>query len=824
MITCGAMVPEGVSPDQIRLRAFPFSLSDKAKDWLYYMPAGSFTTWNDLHKAFLEKFFPASRVGSIRKEICGVKQLNGENFSEYWERFNKLVCSCPQHQITEQLLIQYFYEGLLPTERGIVDAASGGALVNKTPAQARELFNTIAQNTQQFGTRDNVVRPVSEIGNSSSLEYKLSALTDAISKLVVGNIGGSKGKPCGVCCLEGHPTDACPTLQNPEVNALFFNNNNQKKYDPFSNTYNEGWRDHPNLRYGPPRGNNLNFSNNPPPQQDRATQMLEQVLKKMDDKFTSVDISLKQLQERQTASETLISNMQAQMNNRLPSQPFPNPKENLNAIELRNKKVLKEPKSIREEEKELEVERRSPKQSLEPEIQPLDSEDQPLEPATSILDEDNEAEKSEEKGETDLSDRNPALPHLKAPFPSKFLQLRKPKEIDLALLDTFKKVEINLPLLEAIKQVPKYAKFLKELCTNKNRLTGNERVRMGENVSAVFQKKIPPKCKDPGVFTIPCLIGDLHFDRAMLDLGSSINVMPKDVFDKLNIGELKPTGVVIQLADRSYTYPEGLLEDILVKVNDLVFPADFYVLSMGSNTSDIPILLGRPFMKTARAKFDVYDGVLSLEFDGEKIEFNLSSAMKSPIENNQLCSMDVIDDCAQAVFNLSSDDVFDSVLCNSLDRVELECLEYSLAEFEELENLSQPVFRAELLENRPKLAPSLVSPPKLELKDLPDDLKYAFLGPDQTLPVIISSALTKNQEENLLRVLRENSQAIDRACKLNQVADHLSRLEGPPSNPSHFTGSFPDESLLALSTISWSTQNTAAFTGFNGLFLLHVCF
>ncbi|VFQ95765.1 unnamed protein product [Cuscuta campestris] len=650
----------------------------------------------------VELFGSALTISEITPVSVCVQNISESDFKE--STFNNQASSkmaAPNRTLRELATLDLTIQpisityGLLPTERGIVDAASGGALVNKTPTQARELFNTIAQNTQQFGTRDTVVRPVSEIGNPSSLEYKLSALTDAISKLVVGNIGGSKGKPCGVCCLEGHPTDACPTLQNPEVNALFFNNNNQKKYDPFSNTYNEGWRDHPNLRYGPPRGNNLNFSNNPPPQQDRATQMLEQVLKKMDDKFTSVDISLKQLQERQTASETLISNMQAQMNNRLPSQPFPNPKENLNAIELRNIKVLKEPKSIREEVKELEVERRSPKQSLEPEIQPLDSEDQPLEPATSILDEDNEAEKSEEKGETDLSDRNPALPHLKAPFPSKFLQPRKPKEFDLALLDTFKKVEINLPLLEAIKKVPKYAKFLKELCTNKNRLAGNERVRMGENVSAVFQKKIPPKCKDPGVFTIPCLIGDLHFDRAMLDLGSSINVMPKDVFYKLNIGELKPTGVVIQLADRSYTYPKGLLEDILVKVNDLVFPADFYVLIMGSDTSDIPILLGRPFMKTARAKIDVYDGVLLLEFDGEKIEFNLSSAMKSPIENNQLCSMDVIDDCAQAVFNLSSDDVLDSVLCNSLDKVELECLKYSfpsevlnlveyLAEFEEL--------------------------------------------------------------------------------------------------------------------------------------------
>ena len=80
--------------------------------------------------------------------------MNGESLDEYWERFNRLCASCPQHQITDQLLIQYFYE-LLPSDRSIVDAASGGALVNKTPAEAKELINNMAQNTQQFGTRDN---------------------------------------------------------------------------------------------------------------------------------------------------------------------------------------------------------------------------------------------------------------------------------------------------------------------------------------------------------------------------------------------------------------------------------------------------------------------------------------------------------------------------------------------------------------------------------------------------------------------------------------------------------------------------------------------
>ena len=141
-------------------------------------------------------------------------------------------------------------------------------------------------------------------------------------------------------------------------------------------------------------------------------------------------------------------------------------------------------------------------------------------------------------------------------------------------------MQVNIPLLDAIKQVPKYTKFLKELCTTKKRASNKEVVRLSENVSAVLQRKLPHKCKDLGSFTIPCVIGNTRFESAMLDLGASINVMPYSIYASMNLGELKNDGVIIQLADRSNAYPKGVLEDVLVQVNHLVFSADFYVFEM----------------------------------------------------------------------------------------------------------------------------------------------------------------------------------------------------------------------------------------------------
>ena len=98
-------------------------------------------------RLFLDKFFPASRAANIRREICGVKQRDTENLHEYWERFKQLSANCPQHGISEQLLIQYFYEGFLPMEKKMMDATSGGAIVNKTPGQVSELISIMAANS-----------------------------------------------------------------------------------------------------------------------------------------------------------------------------------------------------------------------------------------------------------------------------------------------------------------------------------------------------------------------------------------------------------------------------------------------------------------------------------------------------------------------------------------------------------------------------------------------------------------------------------------------------------------------------------------------------
>ena len=103
---------------------------------------------------------------------------------------------------------------------------------------------------------------------------------------------------------------------------------------------------------------------------------------------------------------------------------------------------------------------------------------------------------------------------------------------------------------------------------------------------------------------------------------------------------------MIQLADRSIAYPKGVVQDVLVQVNDLVIPADFYVLDMENGNQTTPILLGIPFLKTSKTKIDVHNGTLTMEFDGEIVKFNIYDAMKYPDDDNPVYSIDVIDSLA----------------------------------------------------------------------------------------------------------------------------------------------------------------------------------
>jgi len=153
----------------------------------------------------------------------------------------------------------------------------------------------------------------------------------------------------------------------------------------------------------------------------------------------------------------------------------------------------------------------------------------------------------------------------------------------------------------------------------------------------------------------------------MCDLGTSINVMPLSIFNLLNAGTLKGTSIVIQLANRSVVYPKGVLEDVLVQVDQLIFPADFYVIDIeedkSNTTSDI--LLGRPFLSTARTKIDVHDGTLTMEFEGEVIKFNVYDTMKFPNDVSPVYGLDVIDDLSQEIFDFDLDNSLNDELCRS---------------------------------------------------------------------------------------------------------------------------------------------------------------
>ncbi|XP_042453696.1 uncharacterized protein LOC122038143 [Zingiber officinale] len=398
---CSTMKPHGIGEEDIYLRAFPFSLAGAAKDWLYSRTPGTITFWVDMKRSFLEKFFPASRAGAIRRAICSVQQLSGETLYEYWERFEKLCSSCLHHQISDHLLIQYFYEGLLPMDRCMIDAASGGALVNKTPAEAREIISTMAANAQQFGNRQESTKGVNgaQLTKLDAQDIKnslLQEMTSAFRQLALSHSQQptTQAVPtvmiCGLCFCSSHTTDICPLLQqegisfvsdhvavanNFQPRSQFYQqpSGNKQPYDPFSTTYNPGWRDHPNLKYGNPYQQQpyqhpyqqqpyqqLSSSSQRPavcpslpqlpyrpsqlqlPKPELTTQKLEELIQQM-----QLMTSNQQNLERQIGQmATSITQLQSQGSGQLPSQIVPNPKGNVSAITLRSGKSTREAELI----------------------------------------------------------------------------------------------------------------------------------------------------------------------------------------------------------------------------------------------------------------------------------------------------------------------------------------------------------------------------------------------------------------------------------------------------------------------------------------------
>ncbi|GKA79656.1 reverse transcriptase domain-containing protein, partial [Tanacetum coccineum] len=186
--------------------------------------------------------------------------------------------------------------------------------------------------------------------------------------------------------------------------------------------------------------------------------------------------------------------------------------------------------------------------------------------------------------------------------------------------EMFKKIHVDITLADALILMPKYQKMLKSLLTNKDKLIEIAKTPMNANCSAVILKKLPEKLGDPGRFLIPCGFGEFDKHLALADLGASINLMPLSIWKKLGLPDLTSTKMVLELADRTISKPLGIAENVFVKVGKFYFPVDFVILDFVADPR-VPLILGRPFLRTARVLIDVHGEELVIRDGLERIVF-----------------------------------------------------------------------------------------------------------------------------------------------------------------------------------------------------------
>ncbi|GKE18348.1 reverse transcriptase domain-containing protein, partial [Tanacetum coccineum] len=368
------------------------------------------------------------------------------------------------------------------------------------------------------------------------------------------------------------------------------------------------------------------------------------------------------------------------------------------------------------------------------------------------------------------------------------------------------------PLPKEVERENEFASTFKSLLSNKEKLFELANTPLNGNCSAVLLKKLPEKLGDPDKFLIPCDFLELDECLALADLGASINLMPLSVWKQLLLPKLTSTRMTLELANRSVAHPKGVAEDVFVKVGKFYFPADFVVVDYDVDPR-VPLILGRPFLRTAQALIDVHGEELTLRVNDEAITFKVGHTSRyfRNYYDETVHQVNVIDvaceEYAQEVLGFLDSSTSgnptpsDPIIASSSPSFTLfeggdfilEEIETFLRTPEELSNLDDDYYDTEgdilnlekLLNEDPSpnlppmknddlkqvditmTKPSIEEPPELELKDLPSHLEYAFLEGTDKLPVIISKELKDEEKAALLKVLKSHKRAI--AWKISDI-------------------------------------------------------
>ncbi|XP_016481522.2 uncharacterized protein LOC107802517 [Nicotiana tabacum] len=217
-----------------------------------------------------------------------------------------------------------------------------------------------------------------------------------------------------------------------------------------------------------------------------------------------------------------------------------------------------------------------------------------------------------------------------APFPQRLVEQKKVDQYK-KFMEMLRQIQLNIPLMDVLREMPGYAKMMKDLMSRKFDFQDLSTVTLTQTCSAVVVKPMAQKMSDPGSFTIACTIGSYSFAKALYDLGANINLMPLAVYTKLGICKARPTSMLLQLAVRTVKRPTGILDDVLVQVGKFVFPTDFVILDCQVD-EEIPLILGRPFLATGKALIDCETGELKMRLNDEEVIFNVQQSMRRPSE------------------------------------------------------------------------------------------------------------------------------------------------------------------------------------------------
>ncbi|KAJ1694699.1 hypothetical protein LUZ63_011397 [Rhynchospora breviuscula] len=597
--------------------------------------------------------------------------------------------------------------------------------------------------------------------------------------------------------------------QQPVQNRQPNNNPTTFRNATFDNNRNPNYQRKPFVPYVPPVVENFMHETG------KWNQSVAEKLDKFEDGLKSLT-RLEQMMEAHFSQPGPSQRAPGQ----LPSQPEANPRGEIKAISLRSGTRYEGPQPAADSAQETPLcdrteppcDRTKGPSQTSPE-KPVSARSEPTPVRSEPVLCDRTDSRATAQGQKKAEKRGPVEPDPRfippVPFPQRLAQNKADRGFK-SFLQMLKQLQITIPFTDAITQIPTYAKYLKDIISNKRPLEDLKTVRLTEQCSAVLRSEMPAKMDDPGKYTIPCTIGKATIKKALCDMGASVSLMPRTVFEKIGVGELKNTRMTLQLADSSVRLPLGVIEDVPVQVGKFYVPGDFVVMEMEED-KEVPIILGRPFLRTAGAFMDARDGKLILRIGGETIEFPIDKAMKYPNQLDTCCMIEGIDQPGDEMLgdqynealrylktflsemqegieekDLMLDAIRGQIVHRDLyavapdpcavapdpcavaqDSLDLTDDETE-GQTEELEpcavapdpcavaqHSQGEIFMAEIAQNTADPAPQAV-----ELKPLPDSLRYEFLGPNETCPVIVNADLELEQTERLLAELRARRKAI----------------------------------------------------------------